>query len=271
MPFVIILLLVVLAAGAYGYRRWSKARARAALLASPLTEAEREIIAQEVPITRRLPGKLRAQLEGRINLFLDQIEFIGCNGLDVTEAMRLSIAAQACLLIVNSGTWYRNLRTILIYPGAFKSRQQKHNGYVVTEHETVRTGESWARGPVILSWQHSEQGALDDSDGHNVVLHEFAHQVDDLSGRADGAPVLAKGQSFAEYARVFVGAYERHLHAVQHGHHTVIDPYGAEGQEEFFAVAVELFFERPSALKSDEPEVYEQLAELFRLDPISWG
>jgi Mlc titration factor MtfA (ptsG expression regulator) len=99
---------------------------------------------------------LRGKLEGKINLFLHQIEFVGCGGLEVTEEMRLSIAAQACMLIVNKEMWYKNLRTVLVYPGAFKSRVMNHSGYVVTEREVVRVGESWARGPVILSWAHAE-------------------------------------------------------------------------------------------------------------------
>jgi len=261
--------LVALAA-ALAYRAYSKRKRRAALLAMPLTEHERALIADAVPLTRRLPPELLRALEGRINLFLDQVRFFGCNGLEVSEEMELSIAAQACLLVVNSDAWYKNLRTILIYPGAFKSRRNAQNGFVVTEHETVRIGESWARGPVILSWAHTESGALDAQDGHNVVLHEFAHQLDDLSGQTDGAPLLSKGQSFADWRRVFIGAFERHLASVQRGQPTLIDPYGAEGPEEFFAVAVEVFFERPAALRQEEPEVYGQLSELFRLEPADW-
>jgi MtfA peptidase len=108
------------------------------------------------------------------------------------EEMRLSIAAQACLLVVNIDTWYDNLRTILVYPSAFKSKRVRYKGYVVTERETVRTGESWARGPVILSWTHAREGAANDHDGHNVVFHEFAHQIDDLSGHTDGVPNLSE-------------------------------------------------------------------------------
>ena len=140
-----------------------------------------------------MPNTLRPALEGKINLFLNRVEFIGCDGQEVTEDMRLAIAAQACLLVVNNDQWYDTLRTILIYPGAFQSRQERYDGYVVTEENSVRLGESWARGPVILSWPHSEQGALNAEDGHNVVLHEFAHQIDALSGHTDGAPLMNQG------------------------------------------------------------------------------
>lgn len=268
---ILLLALLLLAAGWLGYRHWCKRQARAALLSAPLSDRQRALIADHVPLVRRLPPALREPFEGKINLFLDQVTFLGCNGLEVTEEMRLSIAAQACLLVVNSDSWYRHLTTVLIYPGAFRSRHSQQDGYVVTERETVRVGESWARGPVILSWRHSEQGARDDTDGHNVVLHEFAHQLDNLSGHTDGAPELDSDQSFDTWARVFVTAYDRHAHRVENGHATVLDPYGADGHEEFFAVAVEAFFEKPAALRAAEPEVYEQLAAYFRLDPAGWG
>jgi Mlc titration factor MtfA (ptsG expression regulator) len=266
----IFLALLFLIAAAVAFRVWSKRRSRSRLLKSTLSDRERAIVAEQVPLVRRLPPELRGQLEGKIQLFLNQIEFIGCNGLDVTEEMELSIAAQACLLVVNSNAWYSHLRTILIYPGAFRSRVTEHHGYVVTEREIVRTGESWARGPVVLSWADAEKGAMNIRDGHNVVIHEFAHQIDDLSGRADGVPVLNEGQSFADWQRVFSKAFETHIHNVETRHATVFDTYGAEGPEEFFAVAVEVFFEKPVELKREAPAVYKQLSDLFRLDPSSW-
>ncbi len=265
--FVILFLLV---ASAFGFRYWSKRQARKKLLSTPLSDQQRTIVMEQVPLIQKLPSELREKLEGKINAFLHQVEFIGRGGLETTEEMRLSIAAQACLLVVNNDKWYKNLRTILIYPAAFKSINRAHNGYVVIERETVRTGESWSRGPVILSWAHSHQGAINDKDGHNVVLHEFAHQIDDLSGYTDGAPTLNKGQSFADWERVFIKAYKRHVRNVEQRRKTVIDPYGAEGHQEFFAVSVEVFFEKPGILKREEPAVYEQLSELFQLDPMTW-
>ena len=250
---------------------WSRRQARKVLLKSELTDRQRTIITKCVPITTRLPDKLRLQFEGKIRLFLDQIEFVGCDGLKITEEIRLSIAAQACLLVVNTETWYRHLRTILVYPGAFKSRVKRHDGYVVTESEEVRLGESWARGPVVLSWQATEDGALNDRSGHNVVFHEFAHQLDNLSGFTDGAPILRKGQKFDDWNRLFNAAYEKHKHDVAAGVTTVIDNYGATNLEEFFAVAVEVFFERPYALRQAEPAVYKQLAIYFDLNPATWN
>ncbi|WP_208353739.1 zinc-dependent peptidase [Pseudaestuariivita rosea] len=266
----IVITLIILVAGWFGYHRWSRHRARKTLLASPLTDQERTIIADQIPLIRRLPPDLNAKLEGRINLFLDQVTFVGCDGLDVTDDMQLSIAAQACLLVMNTDQWYKHLRTILIYPGAFQSLQTSHDGYVVREHKQIRLGESWAYGPVILSWADTYQGGINDEDGRNLVLHEFAHQLDQLSGHTNGAPVLNRGQSFADWERTILEAYDRHVQATETGRTTVIDPYGATGHEEFFAVAIELFFEKPAALQQDEPQVYQQLSDLLQLDPLTW-
>ena len=265
-----LVLILILGVVYVAHRVLTERSRQRALLAAPLTHEARALLDETVPLLRRLPPALRPALEGKMNRFLDQVAFVGCDGLEVTEEMRLSIAAQACLLIVNIDQWYDTLRTILIYPGAFKSQQKRYEGYVVTERDEIRAGESWHRGPVVLSWSHSARGASNGEDGHNVVLHEFAHQLDQLSGSADGAPVMNKGQSFTDWSRVFLDAFETHQKNVERGRRTVLDAYGATAHEEFFAVAVEVFFEKPAQLEAEEPEVYGQLVEMFRLDPARW-
>ena len=264
------LVAVLFIVGAFSYMHWAHRQRRTRLLNTPLPDHQLAIVAEQVPLTKRLPDELRTKLGGKINLFLNQVEFIGCNGLKVTEEMKLSIAAQACLLIVNNDAWYDHLTTILIYPGAFKSHHEERKGYVVHEGETVRTGESWSRGPVILSWMHAQVDAANSTDGHNVVFHEFAHQIDDLSGRTNGIPDLDSIDGLKEWAEAFGAAYKAHVHSVQTGRKTLFDPYGASGPQEFFAVAVETFFERPKSFKHKEPAVYGQLAKYFRLDPANW-
>ncbi|MEO0765367.1 MAG: M90 family metallopeptidase [Pseudomonadota bacterium] len=261
---------LALIGGVIALRALRKSRWQQQVLASRLTDAEWDTIRAQVPLATKLPPPLREPFEGKVALFLNQVDLVGCNGLEVTDEMALSIAAQAALLVVNTDAWYRNLTTVLIYPGAFTSRQTTQDGYVVTEKEVVRLGESWSRGPVVLSWKDAQQGGLNDADGHNVVLHEFAHQLDDLSGQTDGAPPMADGQSFAMWRKVIVDAYERHVTNTDAGRKTVIDPYGAQSHEEFFAVAVEAFFEKPRALRRSEPEVYDQLATLLNVDPATW-
>ncbi len=252
------------------YRWYSRRQKRKQLLKKPLTAQQRAVVERLVPLVRRLPQPLRLSLEGKINLFLDQVTFHGQNDLEVSEEMRLSIAAQACLLIVNSPVWYDTLRTVLIYPSAFLTHRNSHEGYIVHEDRHSTLGESWARGPVILSWDHALHGGLDAKDGPNVVIHEFAHQLDALTGHTNGIPVLRKGQAYAGWEKAMLEAYNDHVAQVERGDQTLIDPYGATNHEEFFAEAIVTFFERPQALRSEEPALYAQLAELLALDPAQW-
>ena len=246
-------------------------RRRTSLLETRLSDQQRTILAERAPLVRRLPPALRNRLEGLIAVFLDQVSFQGYDGLEVTEEMRLVIAAQACLLVSGQkNRWYRDLRTILIYPGAFTSIQTEHNGLVERQTNKVRIGESWDRGPVILSWAHAAEGAFIDNDGHNVVLHEFAHQLDTATGVTDGAPLLARNHDAARWAKVFQEAYARLVDNIQNGRDTVLDPYGTTAPAEFFAVAVEAFFEQPDTLRRSEPALYAQMAEYFGFDPAAW-
>ncbi len=266
-----ILVAALLIAAFLLYRWYARLRKRQELLATPLSPQQREVIERLVPLINRLPQPLRSQLEGKINLFLDQITFRGQNGLEVSEEMRLSIAAQACLLIVNSPAWYNTLRNVLIYPSAFLTHRGTHDGHLVHDNNHATLGESWARGPVILSWDHALHGGLDAEDGHNVVIHEFAHQLDGLSGHTDGIPILRKGQAYAGWETAMLDAYHDHVDRLERGEHTLIDPYGATNHEEFFAEAIVTFFERPQALRREEPALYAQLAELLALDPATWA
>ena len=253
-----------------GVRYLNRRSERNRLLNTGLTERDWDIITKQVPLIEKLPIELHKTLQGKINLFLDQVEFHGCDGLEVTDDMELAIAAQACLMIVNNDQWYETLQTILIYPGAFKSTHTERDGYITRQVETVRLGESWARGPVILSWAHSAAGAFNDEDGHNVVLHEFAHQLDGLSGSTDGAPVLGSDHPFADWVDTLNASYDRLQERVERGLPTFLDEYGATAPAEYFAVAVEVFFEKPRTMKKHEPAVYEQLSKFFQLDPSAW-
>ena len=266
----IILGLVLLVTAFVLFRGLMKRRKRERLLASPLTAEQRAVVERLVPLVRRLPEPTRRALEGKINRFLDQITFRGQNGLEVTEDMRLSIAAQACLLIVNSPVWYDTLRNVLIYPSAFLTNRDTHDGQFVHENSHATLGESWARGPVILSWDHALRGGLDAEDGQNVVIHEFAHQLDGLSGYTNGIPILRKGQAYAGWEKAMLDAYRDQVQRVENGEPTLIDPYGATSHQEFFAEAIVTFFERPRAMRDQMSALYEQLATLLALDPAQW-
>lgn len=274
MSTVVVLVLLALPVLAGLYLWWSgqrRARHRSALIETGLRPAQRRAILEQVPLVKRLPEELMPALEGRVALFLEQVEFVACEGIEIDEEMRLSIAAQASLIPLGGALWYDELSTVLVYPGAFRSRMVSHDGYVVSEAEVVRLGESWSRGQVVLSWADVESGAANPDDGRNVVLHEFAHQFDDLTGATNGVPVLAEGQDFETWERVFLRAYTRLRRRAETGRGSVLDTYGAQSHAEFFAVAIEAFFEKPKALHEDEPELYGQLTELLKLDPARWG
>jgi len=267
----IIVALIVCATIYFSVRIFLQKRRRKKLLATPLSSTHRAIAAKAVPLFNRLPSPLCSRLEGLVNLFLDQVTFIGCDGLKITEEMRVVIAAQASFLIVNKeNRWYDTLRTIMLYPAAFTSKQTTRDGHLESEQSIARLGESWKRGPVILSWQHSAYGAFIDKDGHNVVMHEFAHQLDEQTGVTDGSPLLDENHKANDWAAAFQEAYNRHTQATKKGSATLIDAYGATAPAEFFAVVVELFFEKPGELKEDEPKVYDELAKYFRLNPVEW-
>lgn len=267
LPLILVALLI---AAALLYRHRSRQRRRARLLASPLTPEQRDAVDRLVPIVRRLPAPLRQTLEGKVNLFLDQIKVRGQSGLEVSDDMRLSIAAQACLLIVNSPLWYDTLRNVLVYPSAFRTRRSSYDGHLIHEHSHATLGESWVRGPVVLSWDDALRGGLDADDGFNVVIHEFAHQLDSLTGHVNAIPILRKGQSYAGWERAMLDAFGDHVTRLEAGHSTLIDPYGATNHEEFFAEAIVTFFEKPRALRREEPALYDQLAQLLALDPAQW-
>ena len=256
----------------YAAWRWDAARKRrVALLSAPLSDEDWDAVLEMVPIVAKMPLALQGRLHGKVNLFLDQVSIYGKGGLDVDRDMELSIAAQACLLIVNTDAWYKTLKTVLLYPGAFRPRRPKRDGFLVHEDKSVVLGESWTHGPVILSWPHAEQGAINDVDGHNVVIHEFAHQLDALSGHTDAVPILSSGQDFGTWEAVMMEGYDRHLANVERRRKTVLDEYGATNYVEFLAVSIEVFFEKPKKLQREYPELYSQIALLLRLDPLTWN
>ena len=267
LPFLISALLL---AGFIGYRV-SRRRRRSRLLAAPLTPQQRAVLDRLVPIVRRLPESLRPALEGKMNLFMDQVTFRGINELEVDDDMRLSIAAQACLLVVNSPDWYDTLRNVLIYPSTFSARRARHDGAIVHESDSSMAGESWSRGPIVLSWDHALRGGLDPDDGHNVVIHEFAHQLDSLTGNANGLPLLRKGQQFRDWEKAMLDAFQHHVESIEAARETVIDRYGATNHQEFFAEATVSFFEKPRALRRELPALYAQLSVLYDLDPAEWS
>jgi MtfA peptidase len=221
----------------------------------------------------RLPSDDRKELRSRIQVFLAEKHFEGLGGLEMTDEIRVTIAAQASLLLLHRGDMdYPRLSSILVYPTAYEANvvMSKKDG-IVTEKREIRLGESWNIGAVILSWDDVLYGAADCHDGRNVVLHEFAHQLDMEDNVADGAPVLPRRSMYVAWARVLGSEYKHlQMEAARH-HHPVMDTYGATNPAEFFAVATETFFEKPVQLLRKHPELYAQLREFYRQDPVSFN
>ncbi len=247
-----------------------RASKRRKAAAAPFPPAWDEILERNFPMAARLSEADREELKRRIQGFLAEKRFEGLGGLELTDEIRVSIAAQAGLLLLHRGEGcYPKVKTILVYPTAYDApvQTQSPDG-VITESRQTRLGEAWTLGTVVLSWDDVRHGAADCKDGHNVVLHEFAHQIDMEDREADGAPVLPRRSMYVAWARVLGAEYETLQDEVRRRHRTVMDRYGATNPAEFFAVATETFFEKPRQLKKKHPELYEQLQAFYRQDPV---
>ena len=262
---------LAVAAWLWGPPLWAEQR-RMRQRRRPFPAAWREILRQRWPYFARLPADLQLQLKKHIQVFVAEKPFIGCNGLVVTEEMRVLIAAQASLLLLNRRAGYfPKLRQVLVYPGAFVvDRVQRDAMGLESAGRRVLSGESWQQGQVILSWDDVLAGAAVADDGRNVVIHEFAHQLDQESGAANGAPFLGRRERYARWAATLGAAYAQLCEQVARGEPTLIDAYGASDPAEFFAVASETFFEQPQALAAEQPALYRELAGYYRADPLSW-
>lgn len=229
------------------------------------------ILQRNLTLYRNLPAKLKCELQGDIRVFLDEKKFEGCGGLEITDEMRVTIAAEACLLLLNRPTkFYPNLVTILVYPHAYSAPVRERNGAFITEREDQRLGESWQLGAVVLAWDAVRGGAADATNGRNVALHEFAHQLDGEDGRVDGTPLIRAGARYRTWTQVLGQEFAQLRERVGALQESVLDAYGATSPAEFFAVATEAFFEKPHELQAKSPELYRVLADFFQLDPASW-
>lgn len=244
---------------------------REKLQAKPFPASWLESLQRNVAVFGRLPEADRAELEGHIQVLLAEKNFEGAGGLQMTDEIRVTIAAQAAILLLRrEAEYFPRLRSIVVYPGAFvvDHRQLVPEGGFIVEGPQTRLGESWEHGTVVLSWDDVRWGAADPDDGHNVVLHEFAHQLDREDGATDGVPLLDEDP--ARWVGMLRDELGQLRASIDGGEPTVLDDYGAEGPAEFFAVAVETFFERPRELRAQHPRLYAALRRFFNQDPAEW-
>jgi len=270
LPSIIIGLLVVMLALWLLKRHRVRVR-REELLSSPLPAEAVKTLQQNVALYSRMPDHLQQALQGCVNRFLYDKVFVGCNGFEVTDEVRLTVAGNACLLVLQrEKKYFPGFETILIYPETFVSGQVEYDGLVETHHDSARAGESWHRGPVVLSWQDAQKGLRHERDGNNVILHEFAHKLDEETTIMDGLPVLRSPQEYRAWAEVLTEEYAAFLQRVERGDNDVIDEYGAVSAPEFFAVATESFFEKSHSMQRKLPALYQQFKGFYGLDPAQW-
>ena len=263
--FILIILSVVLVV------KYKHKRLNDKLKNSVFNPAWISILQKNMALYNNLPDPLKSKLHGLISVFLHEKIFSGYNGLQINDEIKVTIAAQACLLVLNRDEdLYPSLYNIYVYPGAFKSMQTTSDGVVNSIEESVRIGESWQRGHVVLSWQHSKQGGINKGEGQNVVYHEFAHQLDYEDGAIDGTPVLESVENYAAWAQVFSKEYARLGDKIRANKRTLIDSYGTVSEGEFFAVVTELFFEKPQLFDKEHPELYKELMNFYHLNPLEW-
>ncbi len=256
--FTVLLAIIVI----MGLIKWRKQSKRRAIYRLETPETWVAYIINNVALYSVLPSHLQRELLGHVNIFLSEKYFSGHAGLEVTDEMRVTIAAQACLLLLNRKTnYYPHLKTILIYPAGFKNPNHEKPGH--------HLGESWVRGPVVLSWADAKHGGSNAKDGSNVVIHEFAHQLDQVDGAGDGRPVI-EGNQLRTWGKVMSKEFKNLIVKAKMRRKTFFDHYGATNPAEFFAVTSEHFFEQPHTFKRKHAELYDLLMKYYRLDPASW-
>ena len=245
------------------FRRW---RMRRMLRRHPIPHPVWQRVTRRVVLLRGLDAVQMAHLREMTTWFLAQKSITGARGLEVTPSMKVAVAVQACLLILNLGVeYYDGWVEVILYPGAFRVNRAETDSFgLVRDAASVSSGESWLRGPVVLSWDDVEGDSYQLHAGHNVVLHEFTHKLDGLNGVANGTPPLRRGMSRKDWAEAMSGAYDKLCRQVAAGESAFINPYAATNPAEFFAVLSEYFFTAPDLLKTSCPGVHRQLTLFYR-------
>jgi Mlc titration factor MtfA (ptsG expression regulator) len=250
---------------------WLKRRRRRRLLAEPFPPAWLEYLRRNVAHYQFLSPAEQAKLRDDLRVFVAEKTWEGCGGLTITDEVRVTIAAQACLLVLAmEHNYFDRVLSVLVYPHGYRAVGERlgPDGQVHAGGEG-RLGEAWYRGPVILSWEEVRHDGRHPCRGKNVVFHEFAHQLDMLDGVINGTPPLRGAAERRRWREVMSAEYERLVRASEHGRATLLDQYGATNVAEFFAVCTECFFDRPVEMSHRHPELYDLLRSYYRQDPAA--
>jgi Mlc titration factor MtfA (ptsG expression regulator) len=254
-------------------RAWRQRREARALRRRAIPDDLWALTLARLPFLARRSSSDLSELRRLCSLFLDQKEFTGAHGLEVDDSMAVCIAAQACLPVLNFGLGpYSGFVGIVVHPDeAVARREVVDDDGVVHTYDEVLSGEAMEGGPVMLSWPDVHDAGTSAEWAYNVVIHEFAHVLDMNDGEADGVPPLADAAAHAAWVECIDDEFERFCRAVDRGAEVLLDPYGAEGIDEFFAVAVEAFFVSAEAMRSAHPRLYAMFTGYFRQDPAATG
>jgi len=248
-------------------------RRRRRALEAPFPPAWRALLDERVAHWCFLDDAERGRLEGLIKGFLVDKEFEGARGMKVAEDVKVTIAAQACLLVLgleDGGYYYRDVHSIIVYPSTVVRRGPQASAVLagaMTEQPVALAGEARLHGPVVIVWDQALAQARYPGRGHNVVYHEFAHKIDMADGSADGSPAQRDAAASRRLKEVLAREYTARLQASLEGRPALLDAYGATNEVEFFAVVTEAFFDLPMSLQQQHPELYAVLAGFYRQDP----
>ncbi len=251
---------------------WWKNRRRRRILAETFPSAWLEILRTEVGHYHVLSQPDCAKLRDTIQIFIAEKDWEGCRGLEITDTVRVTVAALASVLILGLHDFYfENVQTILVYPSEYVVKQ-KHAivGDLALHEESERLGEAHSNGPIILSWDEVQANAREPGFGENLVFHEFAHKLDMRNGEFDGTPDMPTRDLAERWSRIMNDEFRRLQRAERNGRKTLIDPYGASDPAEFFAVVTECYFDAPQAMRAEHPVLYNLFREYYQQDPAAW-
>jgi MtfA peptidase len=251
---------------------WFRKRRRKKILAVPFPSEWEGHIQSSIPYYEHLNKEEKKRLQNLIQIFITEKHWLGCGGLELTDEIRVMIAAYACLLILAlPNNYYRNVKSIYVYPTTVLSPERPISFFDVhtapARGPMPILGEAHYRGPVILVWDTVKRETRHPEHGHNVVYHEFAHKLDMLDGKADGTPPLTTPEEYQRWIEICSKVYLKLCDKVERDQHTFLDSYAATNEAEFFAVATEYFFSKPEDMKRSRPELYEVLQGFYRQDP----
>ncbi len=254
------------------WQRWQAHRETRALARRAIPDALWQLTLARLPFLAARPPDDVVELRRLASLFLDEKEFTGAGGLAVDDAMAVCIAAQAVLPVLRFGLApYRGFVGIVVHPDEVVARREvTDDDGIVHAYDEVLTGEAMAGGPVMLSWVDVSESGDSANWGYNVVIHEFAHVLDMGDGEADGVPPMTSPAEREAWMAVIDPAFEQFSAQIDAGIETLLDPYGATGIDEFFAVAAETFFTGPKEMRARHPDLYGLLARYFQQDPAAY-